>query len=325
MYVLDRRGAPVPLGIAGELHIGGSGLARGYLGRPELTQERFIPDPFGPPGSRLYRTGDLARWREDGTIDYLGRIDQQVKIRGVRIEPGEIEVALREHPGVQDAVVVVQDDGPNDKRLIAYAVPKRSPGPDAAALQQWLGAKLPKALIPSALLLLDQLPRTPNGKLDRRALPKFDARTVAETRPAPASGPTPVATTDLERQVLAIWSDVLGHPTIGLDDRFFDIGGHSLHMVEVHDKLRDQFGHDIPLLDLFQYPTVRSLARHIRQKTSSGATRTASVNRGKLRLQMQARQSSIRKSGSLRTKSGALIKAAAKPVSPHRAGPGKAP
>lgn len=288
LYVLDVERELVPIGSVGELYIGGEGLAREYLNRPDVTQERFITHAFSATRrERLYRTGDLVRYTHDGRLEFMGRIDQQIKIRGVRIELGEIEVVLREHPDIRDAVVVVQEVEADDKRLVAYVVASSAQPPSVAQLQQWLGAKLPKALVPSALVFLTEFPKTPNGKLDRRALPKPDRKTsLAESGDA----------NDLERQIAAIWADALGVASVGLDERFFDIGGHSLLMIEVHDQLRDKTGYHVALLDLFQYPTVRSLAHHLGTQKSAGVTREVTgLNRGKLRQQLAVRQNSLRK------------------------------
>jgi acyl carrier protein len=198
-------------------------------------------------------------------------------------------MVLREHPGIRDAVVILAEDDAKDKRLVAYALAKSGQAPAAPALQQWLGTKLPKAVVPAAVLFLTEFPKTPNGKLDRRALPKPDQKS------ATASGHE--TATELERQVAAIWSDALGVDNVGLDERFFDLGGHSLLMVEVHDKLRDQAGYHVPLLDLFQYPTVRALANHLRlQSRDARDKKTASGKlRGMLRMQSLARQGGQRK------------------------------
>jgi len=294
LYVLDPERELVPVGSVGELYIGGAGLAREYLHRPDITQERFITHAFSPEKpERLYRTGDLVRYRLDGRLEFMGRIDQQIKIRGVRIELGEIEVVLREHPDIRDAVVVVVEDETNDKRLVSYVIPTSAHPPSVPVLQQWLGTKLPKILVPSAILFLSEFPKTPNGKLDRRALPKPDQKTSSHGLDA---------ATDLERQIAAIWSHALGVENVGLEERFFDIGGHSLLMVEVHDQLRDKAGHDVPLLDLFQFPTVRSLAKHLHQRTSAvtNKTKTASLIRGKIRQQFAARQSALRRAAPLK-------------------------
>jgi len=295
LYVLDTERELVPVGSVGELYIGGDGLAREYLNRPDVTRERFVTHAFSSTRSeRLYRTGDLVRHTRDGRLEFMGRIDQQIKIRGVRIELGEIEVVLREHPDVRDAVVVVQEDEADDKRLVAYVVPSAATPPSVSQLQQWLGSKLPKALIPSALVFLPEFPKTPNGKLDRRALPKPER---------PTAQATPIIANDLECQIAAIWSDALGVQSVGLDERFFDIGGHSLLMIEVHDQLRDKTGLHVPLLDLFQYPTVRSLAHHLGQRSAEVGNQTTGMNRGKLRQQLAARQNSLRKSGPVKSSS----------------------
>jgi len=289
LYILDPERELTPIGSVGELYIGGDGLAREYLNRPDVTAEKFITHTFTPERTeRIYRTGDLVRYARDGRLEFMGRIDSQIKIRGVRIELGEIEMALREHPDIRDAVVIVQEDEKDDKRLVAYVVASTNLPPSTSMVLQWLGAKLPKALVPSALMFLPEFPKTPNGKLDRRALPKPDQRGSQTTEVEGAFN-------DLERQIAAIWADALGVPSVGLEDRFFDIGGHSLLMVEVHDQLRDKIGQQVPLLDLFQYPTVRSLAKHMlhARKTSS---LVSGMTRGKMRQQLAARQNELRRS-----------------------------
>ena len=295
LYILDPERELVPIGSVGELYIGGDGLAREYLNRPDVTRERFVTHAFSPARTeRLYRTGDLVRYGRDGRLEFMGRIDQQIKIRGVRIELGEIEAVLREHPDVRDAVVVVLEAEADDKRLVAYIVPSSPQPPSTSQLQQWLGSKLPKMLVPSALVFLPEFPKTPNGKLDRRALPKPDQK---------ASQAGHETASDLERQIAAIWSDALGVQSVGLEERFFDIGGHSLLMIEVHDQLRDKTGHRVALLDLFQYPTVRSLAHHLGQRSAEVATETTGLHRGKLRQQLTAKRNSVRKSGPLKKSS----------------------
>jgi len=249
LHVLDPQLRAVPVGLPGELFLGGVGLARGYLRRPGLTADRFVPDPFGPPGSRLYRTGDLARWRPDGTVEFLGRIDGQVKIRGLRIELGEIEAALREQPGVADAAAVVREDVPGDRRIVAYVVGDA----DQAALRTALKRRLPDYMVPSAFTPLDALPLLPNGKLDRRALPQPQRgrdETAEYTAPQPGSQAT----------VAAVWAEVLHVERIGVDDDFFDLGGHSLLAAQVIAKLRKTAGARVSVLDLFKNPTVRAVA-----------------------------------------------------------------
>ncbi|MFG3302960.1 amino acid adenylation domain-containing protein [Micromonospora chersina] len=259
LHVLDPAGVECPVGVAGELHIGGVGLARGYHRRPALTAEKFVPDAFsGEPGARLYRTGDLARWvvGPDGTgvIEFLGRIDHQVKLRGLRIELGEIESALREQPGVTETAVIVREDSPGDKRLTAYLV-----GPaEHAALKAALKETLPEYMVPAAFVTLDALPLTPNGKLDRRALPA-----PVVTREASVALVEP--RDDTERTLAAIWSEVLGVDTLGIDDDFFDLGGHSMLATQVVAKIRkaELGGRAVGVMDLFQQRTIRELAAYI--------------------------------------------------------------
>ena len=287
MYVLDAERELVPIGSVGELYIGGEGLAKEYLHRPEVTGERFVTHAFSPDSpQRLYRTGDLVRYIPDGRLEFMGRLDQQIKIRGVRVELGEIEAVLRGHADVRDAVVVVQQDGTDDKRLLAYAIAASPQAPSADLLQQWLATKLPKVLVPSAIVFLSEFPRTPNGKLDRRALPKIEPK---------ESHAVPDGANDLERQIAAIWADVLGVGSVGVEQRFFDIGGHSLLMVEVHDRLRDELGHDVALLDLFRYPTVRSLAKYLGPRPAVAPAVSAGAQRGQLR-----QRSAMRGNGSPR-------------------------
>ncbi len=248
LYVLDEQLRPVPRGVPGELFIGGVGVARGYLGRPSLTAERFLPDPFIGWGARMYRTGDLARWRNDGTIDFLGRIDNQVKLRGLRIELGEIESVLRAISGIAEAAVVVRQDAPGDKRLVAYVVGDA----DVADLKGALKRELPDYMVPSAFVVLDHLPVSPNGKLDRTALPAPRRARDAATAFAAPSTPT-------EAGLAEIWCEVIGIPSIGIDDDFFDIGGHSLLATQVIARMRKRFGSGISVMDLFKNPTVREL------------------------------------------------------------------
>ncbi|MBV9108182.1 MAG: non-ribosomal peptide synthetase, partial [Gemmatimonadetes bacterium] len=252
LYVLDRRMNPAPLGVPGELYAGGDNLARGYLARPALTAERFIPDPFGAPGSRLYRTGDRARWRRRAELEYLGRTDFQVKIRGFRVEPGEVEAALAEHPSVAQAAVAVRGEGAA-RRLAAYVVPAAGTEADVAALRAYLAGRLPGHMVPAAWRVMDALPLTPSGKIDRRSLPD----------PTPERRPDAVPRSAAERTVSRVWARVLGVDTVGADDNFFEIGGHSLLLARVRQGLRDAMGCDVAMLDLFQFPTVRTLAAHL--------------------------------------------------------------
>jgi amino acid adenylation domain-containing protein len=246
IYVLDRRGNPCPVGVPGELHIAGVGLALGYHNRPELTAERFVPDPFH--SGRMYRTGDLAHWRPDGTLAFLGRIDHQVKLRGLRIELGEIETALREQDGVRDAVVLVREDTPGDKRLVGYVVGDA----DAGALRTALKLTLPDYMVPPSFVTLDELPLTPNGKLDRKALP-------APVASRDASKELVTPSTPLEVLLADIWRDVLKVDELGVDDDFFDLGGHSMLATQVVARIA-KAGHQAGVMDLFQHRTIRELA-----------------------------------------------------------------
>ena len=260
-YVLDKEGEPVPIGVPGELHIGGVGLARGYLNRPDLTAERFIPSPLcAGGGARLYKTGDLVRYLPDGTLEYLGRLDHQVKVRGFRIELGEIEHALAQHPGVRQAVVVAREDAPGDQRLVAYVLPAAAARPSVPEMQERLRAVLPPYMVPGTFVTMDTLPLTPNGKVDRRALPPPEA-------PSREGGPARVAPRDLlERQLAKVWEDLLGVPAVGSRDNFFDLGGHSLLAVRLFVEIAKLTGCQLPLATLFQFPTVEGLARVLRDQ-----------------------------------------------------------
>jgi acyl carrier protein len=246
----------VPIGVPGEIYIGGDGVARGYWRRPELTAERFVEHPCSARGAKLYRTGDLGRFKPDGVIEFLGRIDHQVKIRGHRIELGEIETVLAQQRGVANNVVVVRTDNPEDPRLAAYVVPAPGAAPDAAELKNALRAKLPAHLVPDFFVFLERLPLTPNGKIDRKALPP-PSRVVA----APAVEPTSLP--GLEQAITAIWRDILGVEHMSPDDNFFDSGGRSFQVVQVKARLKEALGVELPVIKLFQYPTIRSLADFI--------------------------------------------------------------
>ncbi len=237
LYVLDQNRQPVPVGVPGELYIGGDGLAQGYLNRAELTAERFVPHPFSDkPGERRYRTGDLARYLPDGNIEILGRIDHQVKVRGFRIELGEIEAALAGHPAVKENVVIVREDTPGDKRLVAYLVPAPEQTPTARELRRYLREQLPDYMAPSAFVTLTALPLTPNGKVDRKALPAPERE-----RSAVSAGSTQ-ALSPSEALVAKVWREALKVDQVGAYDNFFDLGGHSLLSVEVMTRLEKETG-----------------------------------------------------------------------------------
>lgn len=258
IYLLDGQLQPVPIGVVGELYIGGDGLARGYLNRPELTAERFIANPFSQKSAaRLYKTGDLARYRPDGNIEFLGRLDDQVKIRGFRIELGEIEAVLSQHPDVGETVVIIWEEVPDDKHLVAYIVPNQAQKPTSIDLRQFLKEKLPQHMVPFAYVMLESLPLTPNGKVDRRALPApntlgFD---IKEDYVAPR---TPV-----EEVLVGIWTKVLGRKQVGVYDNFFDLGGHSLLATQLSSRIRDALQVELSVRNLFEAPTVAHLARYI--------------------------------------------------------------
>ncbi|MEQ8464529.1 non-ribosomal peptide synthase/polyketide synthase [Coleofasciculus sp. E1-EBD-02] len=258
VYILDKHLQPVPIGVPGELHIGGAGLARGYLNRPELTDEKFIANPFSTaPDSRLYKTGDRVCYLPDGNIKYLGRIDNQVKVRGFRIELGEIEAVLGQHDAVQAFCVIVREDSPGDKRLVAYIVTPSQVTPNISELRQFLKAKLPDYMVPSAFVVLESLPLTPNGKLDRRALPVPDLSGQSATYVAPR--------TPTEEMLALLWSQVLTVEKVGINDNFFELGGHSLLATQLVSRIRNTFKIELPLRQLFATATVVELAQAIEQ------------------------------------------------------------
>ncbi|MET3381553.1 non-ribosomal peptide synthetase [Variovorax paradoxus] len=253
IYLLDESAQPVPVGVAGEIHIGGAGVARGYLGRPELTAERFLRDPFaGDAQARMYRTGDLGRWREDGTLEYLGRNDSQIKLRGFRIELGEIEARLAQQGCVREAAVIAREDSPGDKRLVAYVVAHAVDAVDPAQLRAGLAAHLPEYMLPSAFVALDALPLTPNGKLDRKALPAPDGQGLALSRYEPPQG-------EVECAIAALWSELLGVERVGRHDNFFDLGGYSLMVFQVIEGLK-QKGYEVALQDVLLAQQLSTLA-----------------------------------------------------------------
>jgi hypothetical protein len=254
VYVLDTAGRPTPVGVAGELCIGGEGVARGYRQRPELTAEKFVSLSIaGRPPERVYRTGDVVRLRSDLSLEFVGRRDQQVKLRGYRIELGEIEAVLAEHPAVRRTVVIVRQDTPGDQRLVAYAVPNEGAELPIEELRAALRTRLPEYMVPSIIVPLTALPLTPNGKVDRKALP------VPPTNRA-ASVTDSVAMTDVQRAVAAIWCSVLNLERVGLYENFFDLGSHSLLVIKVHALLKREFEVELTIVDLFQRTTVAAQA-----------------------------------------------------------------
>ncbi len=266
IYILDGRLEPVPIGCAGEIYIGGKGLGRGYLNRPELTAGSFVPDHFSAePGARLYKTGDLARFLPNGSIEFLSRIDYQLKVRGIRVELGEIEAVIVEHPELKDAVVTSHKDGTGDDRIFAYAVPKHMPGPGINELQSFLKERLPDYMIPASWLLLDHLPLTPNGKLDRAALPlpAPDRSLIDSSFVAPVS--------QIQILLADIWADLLKLDRVGLLDNFFDLGGHSLLATQLISRVRDAFSVDLPLRRLLEEPSLHQMAAAVQQALSTGA------------------------------------------------------
>ena len=283
LRILTPGGVECPALVAGELLIGGAGVANGYWKRPELTADRFIDDP-AEPGRKFYRTGDLVRRHPDGKLEFLGRIDHQVKIRGHRIELGEIESALMRQAGVREAVVIVRDDAMGDKRLVAYVTPKAGGAPDAEQIRRALAVELPEIMVPTALLVLQAFPLTPNGKVDRRAFPEPRSTAVMPSTAMPES--------QLEKRIAAIWREVLGLPTVGMTDNFFDLGGHSLLIVQVQRRLHEVSEHEVSITDMFRLPTIRALAAHL----AGNATSTAAddgLSRANARRMMRSRTTSL--------------------------------
>jgi hypothetical protein len=270
--------------------IGGAGVVRGYLHRPELTAERFIPHPFrGTGAGTVYRTGDLARYRPDGTIEFLGRLDHQVKVRGYRIELGEIEAALQGIPEVREAVAVAREDTPGDLRLVAYVIPTRPNGLKAAGLSEHLRERLPEYMVPGHFVLLDGFPLTPNGKLDRRALPAPELVLTVQSA-APFEPPS----SDLEETIATVWREVLKLPRVGTRDNFFDLGGHSLLAVQAHRLLREVLQRDLSITDIFRFPTIQSLSSYLSEGSDGAAAQQgidrAEGRRAALKQRRQPRQ-----------------------------------
>jgi amino acid adenylation domain-containing protein/non-ribosomal peptide synthase protein (TIGR01720 family) len=288
-YVLDHYFNPVAAGVAGELHIGGAGLALGYYGKPEKTAELFIPDGIGcGAGSRMYRTGDYVRWFTDGKLEYIGRRDSQVKVRGVRIELSEVEAILMRHPDVRDTAVVAEGDGYGSQRLVTYLVPSQQPGPTLESLRTYCRQNLPDYMVPTKFVMLDEMPVTTNGKLNRRLLAE------SEGFPLQLEACYEAPRTKLEQSIAAIWQEALYSERVGIHDNFFDLGGHSLLMVQVHSKLNALFP-GLTLVELFEYPTISSLTaflseREINTRSSSENDQRQKLLAGKSRLAHRLRQ-----------------------------------
>jgi amino acid adenylation domain-containing protein len=270
-YLLNEGLQPVPIGVAGELYVSGAGLARGYLNRPGLTAERFVPDPYGPRGSRMYRTGDLARRQRDGDLVYVARADRQLKVRGVRIEPGEIEALLAEHPAVRSCAVTTRTDVPGDQRVVAYAVLTAAGAATPAVLREYLTGRLPTALVPASYVLLDQLPLTPNGKVDRAALPAPDVLEPA------VDGPITEPRTPMELALADIWSAVLRTGRIGVHDDFFTVGGHSFSALWLTTLVAERLGRHLALADVFRWRTIAGQAALLGDTSDDGTRSSASV------------------------------------------------
>lgn len=267
VYILDERLEPAPVGMAGELYIGGRGVARGYLNRPDLTGQRFISDPF-LQGERLYRTGDMARWRNDGSIEFLGRMDQQLKIRGFRIEPGEIESLLHSLPGVKDALVMAREVRPEDQRLIAYLV-KGEPEVNSSSVHALLSARLPQFMVPNEIVVLPEFPMTPNGKVDRNALP-LPSELAASHEHAPPK-------TETEAKLVQIWQELLGRNSFGVRDNFFQLGGHSLLATQIVSRISTSINVTIPLRAIFECATVEQLASVVDTAATQGIVPPAGI------------------------------------------------
>jgi len=281
VYVLGASLERLAVGVKGELYIGGDGLARGYIGRPELTAERFVPNPFGDARSPvLYRTGDLARMLPGGDLECLGRIDSQVKLRGFRVELGEIEHVLGTNPALKGAVVLLREDTPGDKRLVAYVVGRsRTAKLSATELGDHARSALPAYMVPSAFVLLDALPLSASGKVDRKALAALD---LGAHRAAPATA-YEMPANEIEGVLTSVWSEVLGVERVGRNDNFFDLGGNSLLALQAHGKLTGRLGKEFPILNVFAYTTVSSLASYLAEMDHGGAAKPATtVNRNPL-------------------------------------------
>jgi acyl carrier protein len=289
MYVLDNAQQIVPTGVAGELYIGGDGVARGYHKQAGQTAERFLPNPYGRKGGeRFYRTGDAARYRADGNIDFLGRVDEQVKIRGFRIELGEIEAVLAQHASVRESVVVTRDDGRGSQRLVAYVVSNNG-DVRTDELREFLQEKLTEYMVPSSFVTMETLPRTPNGKVDRRALPEAGSTLpeANETYLAPRSA--------TECAIANIWQEVLKVEKIGVNDNFFGLGGHSLLLVHTQSKVSEALRVKVSMIEMFKYPTISALAEHLSEQRSSIPASAPTQNQAETRLDLLNRQRQLRR------------------------------
>jgi acyl carrier protein len=288
IYLLDQHLQPVPVGIPGELYIGGAGLARGYLNQPELTAEKFIPNHFShEPKARLYKTGDLVRYLANGNMDYLGRTDHQVKLRGFRIELGEIETLLSQHPGVREAVVLIRENISGNKYLVAYMIPNQEQALISSELRNFLKEQLPQYMVPSAFVTLDTLPLTPNGKVDRKALPNPES--VRSELATAYVGPR----TEMEQTIATVWQEVLGVEKLGMHDNFFDLGGHSLLMVQVHKKLQEIFKRDFLMTEMFKYPSISSLVEYLSSKPGEKTPHQQSQKRLEMRKKSMDRRKNV--------------------------------
>jgi amino acid adenylation domain-containing protein len=290
VYVLDENMRPAPLGVPGEIYSGGEGLARAYLNRPDLTAAGFVPNPYSSvPGARLYRTGDRGRYLPDGQLEFLGRVDQQVKLRGFRIELGEIEAVLCRHEAVRDAIVVAREERNREKRLVAYVVGEAPTTELPGQLRNYLQERLPAYMVPSAWVTLEALPLTANGKVDRKALPAPDSQRpeLSSAYIAPRSA--------IEGDIAAVWQEVLGIENAGVNDNFFDLGGHSLQAVQVHGKLRAKFGKNLLLFELFQFPTIAAMAKRITNDYTEESSAEQGVERAETRRELRSRRRQLRK------------------------------
>jgi len=289
LFVLDTWLQPVPAGVMGQLYLGGVALARGYLARPDATAEKFVPHPFSDePGARLYDTGDLSRWLRSGEVEFLGRVDQQVKVRGFRVELGEIEAVLSRHPAVDEAVVVARNGGSGGNQLVAYVIGKLAGDSSLNELRGFLREQLPDYMVPSVLVPLEVFPLTPSGKVDRRRLPDTDGQ-----RPG-LENVYVEPETEAQRKIADIWCGILKLERVGINDNFFDLGGHSLVMVELNSKLRAALNCDLSLVEMFKYSTIASLAEHLSRNDTAPTSFNASYQRAEMRKQLRRRQNTVR-------------------------------